>query len=77
MSQWTNKFLASTRFPSLDPITFAMSRFSLNICVCFTEISAEYLMKTGVHRQLVDYIALENELIIGPATMGRYRRMIA
>lgn len=37
MSQWTNKFLSSVEQADLDPITFALSRFVLDIVApnCF------------------------------------------
>ena len=62
MSQWTNTFLASSEEQSLDPITFAISRFSLNICCSFDSVHPLYLIETGIHKQLVNYISLSSEL---------------
>ena len=70
MSQWTNKFLSSTNNNTLDPITFSLARFSLNISLCFNDVSPLYLIKTNIHKHLVDYIDLESELVIGPSLMA-------
>ena len=70
MSQWTNKFLSSTNNNTLDPITFSITRFSLNISLCFNDVSPEYLIQSCIHKHLVDYINLESELAVGPALMA-------
>lgn len=70
MSQWTNKFLSTTSNNTLDPITFSLSRFSLNISLCFNDVSPAYLLETNIHKHLVDYIALQSELVIGPSLMA-------
>ena len=70
MSQWTNKFLSSTSNNTLDPITFSLARFSLNVCLCFNDVSPSYLIQTNIHKHLVDYISLESELVIGPSLMA-------
>lgn len=70
MSQWTNKFLSSTTEDVLDPITFSLSRFSLNISLSFNEVTPMYLIETNIHKHLIDYIALKSELVIGPALMA-------
>jgi hypothetical protein len=70
MSQWTNKFLSSTSNESLDPITFSVCRFALNICLCFNDVTPQYIIKTKIHQHLVNYIDLESELVIGPALMA-------
>lgn len=70
MSQWTNKFLSTTSNDTLDPITFSLSRFSLNISLCFNDVSPTYLLQTNIHKHLVDYIGLQSELVIGPSLMA-------
>jgi hypothetical protein len=47
-----------------------MSRLAMNVSVCFTEVTPQYLASTGIHTQLVEYIGLKEELIVGPAIMG-------
>lgn len=70
MSQWTNKFLSSTSNNTLDPITFSMARFSLNVSLCFNDVPPMYIIETNIHKHLVDYIGLQSELAIGPALMA-------
>jgi hypothetical protein len=70
MSQWTNKFLSSTTNESLDPITFCLSRFAMNISLCFNDVHPQYIIDSGIHKHLVDYIGLESELVIGPSLMA-------
>lgn len=70
MSQWTNKFLSTTTTDTLDPITFCLSRFAMNISVCFNDVSPHYLMELCIHKHLVDYINLDHELVIGPSLMA-------
>lgn len=70
MSQWTNKFLATTNAEHLDPISFAFSRFSLNIALSFKEVDPRYLVKYKLHKHLVDYISQDSELVVGPALMA-------
>lgn len=71
ISQWTNKFLATSEQASLDPITFAITRFSLNICMNYCDVSPEYLLAANVHKHLIDYISMENNyLVVGPSLMA-------
>lgn len=70
MSQWTNKFLASSDETSLDPVSFALSRLCLNVCLSFQDIHPLYLLEVNVHKHLVDYISVRSEIIIGPALMA-------
>eukprot|EP01038_Epipyxis_sp_PR26KG_P008174 gene8174-11059_t len=70
MSQWTNKFLSESKQTSLDPITFALTRFSLNICLTYSDVSPDYILKTNIHKQLLSYASLENDLVVGPALTG-------
>ena len=70
MSQWTNRFLSSTKMLELDPITFAMTRFSLNMCLCSQEMPAEVLYSAGIHKQLLDYCGTGIDLVVGPSAMA-------
>ena len=70
MSQWTNGFLAESTDEYLDPISFAFARFSLNMCLCYTDVSSEYILQSRVHILLVGLVTFESELIIGPALMA-------
>jgi len=70
MSQWTNSFLSASRVDVLDPVTFSLGRLSLNICLVFNEVPPQYLLAINIHKHMVDYIALDSELVVGPALMG-------
>lgn len=70
MSQWTNKFLSETESISLDPITFAFARFSLNISLCYLDVNPQYFLQSKVHHQLIALSNFQNELVIGPAILG-------
>ena len=71
ISNWTSYFLgASSALETLNPLTYAFSRFSLNICLCYGEMSPAYLIKTKVHIQLVNYTDFDSELVQGPALMA-------
>lgn len=70
MSQWTNKFLASTQEINLDPITFAISRFSLNVALTFRDVNPMYLLEISLHKHLVTYIGQRSELAVGPSLMA-------
>ena len=70
MDTWTKLFLAPSKDEQIDPITFAISRFALNISLCYRDVQPTYFVKTNVYKHLVDYISVESELAIGPACMG-------
>lgn len=74
MSQWTNKFLSSIEQKNLDPITFGLSRYCLNIALCFQDITPIQILDTQVHKQMVDIIASKSnnllQLVQGPALMA-------
>lgn len=70
ISQWTNAFLSASREEYLDPISFAFARFSLNMCLCYTDVSADYILQSKVHILLVGLMTFESELIVGPALMA-------
>lgn len=71
ISQWTNKFLATAEQTALDPVTFAISRFCLNVGLSFTDVSPQYILTAKLHNHLIDYVAMEtNYLIVGPALIG-------
>jgi hypothetical protein len=54
----------------LDPITFALSRFCLNISISFRDVSPKYLLDTKVHLHLIHYCSLSSPLAVGPALMA-------
>jgi hypothetical protein len=70
MSQWTGKFLSATSDSSLDPITFAFARFSLNICLSYQDVPAEYFIDSKIHVLLVSLAQFRSEIVIGPAVLG-------
>jgi hypothetical protein len=70
ISQWTNAFLSQSKEEYLDPISFAFARFSLNMCLCYTDVSAEYILQSKVHILLVGLMTFDSELIVGPALMA-------
>ena len=70
MGQWTNKFLAQSNTKTLDSLTWAFARYSLNICLCWNEIQPKHFIQAGVHKALANFIKVKSELVIGPALMG-------
>jgi hypothetical protein len=70
MAQWTNHFLANSDTLSLDPLSFAFCRYALNMCLCYAEVSTDYLVKSNVHKQLISLSSFENDLIVGPSLMA-------
>lgn len=70
MSQWTGKFLSATSDSSLDPITFAFARFSLNVCLSYQDVPAEYFIDSKIHVLLVSLAQFRSEIVIGPAVLG-------
>jgi hypothetical protein len=70
MAQWTNYFLAHSDQVTLDPITFTFCRYSLNVCICYAEVAADYFLKANVHKQLVAFGNFDSELVAGPAIMA-------
>jgi hypothetical protein len=70
MSQWTNKFLAAEEQAVIDPITFAISRYALNVAISYVDITPAYLMETRVHTSLIHFISLPYNLIIGPSLLA-------
>lgn len=63
MSQWTNMFLTTTEQSSLDALTFAISRFALNVCLCFRDVTPAYIVETQVHKNLIYYIGSPHKLV--------------
>jgi hypothetical protein len=55
---------------TLDPITFTFARYSLNVCICYGEVTADYFIKANVHKQLVAFGGFDSELVVGPAVMA-------
>lgn len=70
MSQWTNLFLTTTEQSSLDPITFAISRFSLNIALSYDAIMPHYFVETSIPKHLINYLNTGQPLVIGPSLMA-------
>lgn len=70
ISEWTSKFLSITNDESLDPVTFAFARFSLNICLCYSDVSANYFINSNIHVLLVSLLKFNSELVVGPAVLG-------
>ena len=71
VSNWASYFLGeSSRIDALNPLTFAFTRFSLNICLCYGEMQPDYLIQTKIHLQLVNYTEFDSELVQGPALMA-------
>jgi hypothetical protein len=70
MSQWTGKFLSATSDGNLDPITFAFARFSLNICLSYQDVTADYFIDSKIHVLLVSLAQFRSEIVIGPAVLG-------
>jgi hypothetical protein len=55
---------------SLDPITFAFARFSLNVAICYTEVAPAYFIKASVHILLISLCSFDSDLVVGPALLG-------
>ena len=70
ISQWTNGFLADSTDITLDPISFAFSRFCLNMSLCYSDVTAQYILQSKVHILLVGLMTFDSELIVGPAIMA-------
>ena len=65
LAQWTNRFLAESGSITLDPITFAFTRFCLNVALCYLDVPPSHFLKAKVHEQLVGYIHFNSELVTG------------
>jgi hypothetical protein len=70
IAQWTNHFVAKSNHFSLDPISFGLARYAINIALCWNDISPEYFIDNGTHKDLVKLIAVNNELIVGPSILA-------
>ena len=70
MSEWVNGFLARTKDIALDPVTFAFSRFALNIAMCYDVVPPSYFLSSKVHHLLVSLLTFESDIVIGPALLG-------
>jgi len=70
MSQWINGFLARTHELRLDPVTFAFSRFSLNVALCYNDVPASYFITSKVHHLLVSLLSFDSDIVIGPSLMA-------
>lgn len=69
-AQWSNYFLSATDEENIDPITFGITRYCLNMCLCWRDVAPEYLLQCNVHKHLVFYAGFDSELVAGPATMA-------
>ena len=70
IAQWTNHFVAKSNHFSLDPISFGLARYAINIALCWNDINPEYFIDNGTHKDLVKLIAVNNELIVGPSILA-------
>jgi hypothetical protein len=75
MSQWTNTFLAESSVNSntkqaLDPISFAFTRFALNVSLCYRDVNPSHFLRSKVHILLAALVGFDNELVSGPAILG-------
>ena len=70
IAQWTNYFVAKSKSFSLDPISFGLARYAINIALCWNDISPQYFLENGTHKDLVKLIAVSNELIVGPSILA-------
>eukprot|EP01039_Chlorochromonas_danica_P007691 gene7691-8498_t len=73
LSQWTNRFLSAQQESGeqqLDPITFAISRYCLNVALCVEEVSPSYLLQAKLASQLVHFASMDRPLVVGPALLA-------
>jgi hypothetical protein len=70
MTRWTDFFLSRNSNTILNPITFAFSRLALSISICYTEVDSSYIFKSNVHKILVSFLALDMDVIVGPALLA-------
>lgn len=72
LSQWTNRFLSAQQESEqqLDPITFAISRYCLNVALCVEEVSPSYLLQAKLASQLVHFASMDRPLVVGPALLA-------
>jgi hypothetical protein len=55
----------------LDPVTFAIIRFALNITLNYRDVNLEFILYTNIHKHLIHFISLTNTyMIIGPSLMA-------
>jgi hypothetical protein len=55
----------------LDPITFAIVRFALNITLNYHDVNIDFILYTNVHKQLIHFISLtDSYMIIGPSLLA-------
>lgn len=84
ISQWANSFLVSTSNHSpnnntinheenakpLDPITFAIIRYCLNVALNYQDISPEYIIECKIHQHLIQHLQIDNNLVKGPSLLA-------
>ena len=70
ISQWINYFLCENDSSTLDPISYSIIRWCLNIALCYSEVTPEYLQLYDVHKKLIFYCSSSNDIIAGPAYLA-------
>lgn len=70
MSEWVSTFAARTDDQILDPITFAFSRFALNVSMCYDVVSPAYYISSRIHYLLISLLGFQSNIVIGPALLG-------
>lgn len=70
ISQWINYFLCENDSSTLDPISYSIIRWCLNIALCHSEVTPEYLQLYDVHKKLIFYCSSSNDIIAGPAYLA-------
>lgn len=63
-------FSAQVKVDDLDALSFAFTRFALNIAFAAGSVPVDLILKTNVHVLLVSMLAVESEYIIGPAAFA-------
>jgi hypothetical protein len=70
ISQWTNLFLTTTEQATIDPVTFSISRFALNIALTFDAVSPKYFVETSIPKHLINYLNTGQVTVLGPCLMA-------
>lgn len=84
ISQWANSFLVATSNHSpnnntlnqqenakpLDPITFAIIRYCMNVALNYQDIAPEYIVDCRIYQHMIQHLQIENNLIKGPALLA-------
>lgn len=70
MSEWVNTFVAKTDDQILDPVTFAFSRFALNVSMCYNVVPPNYFISSRIHYLLISLLGFQSNIVVGPALLG-------